>query len=343
MNTIKAEIDRLTEAKENIRTSANVKGAEIPGDAKLDEYSSYIDNISTNNSKIIMNDAYYLFYKGRFKECIEQFDFSDCTSFNSACKYCEQIDLTKNNFPVAKDLQYMCQGYKGTSIDLSTFNHDTITTLYATFMSSSIIHLELIGFSRCINLTSLCREATALKTITIKDFTAKINSASELFRDCSSLESVNIINSNMQPFQLAQAFNNCTSLKQIDLSSFDTSKTTNMSLMFNNCTSLTTIENFSCDGLLASPGTTFQNCTSLKTLTFKPNSQIGSPTSSNTIILNLASASELNYNTLINSLGANTSGYVRQIKLNTTLYNSLTAEQIAEAEKKNYTLTYGTS
>lgn len=343
MNTIKAEIDRLTEAKENIRTSANVKGAEIPGDAKLDEYSSYIDNISTNNSKTIIDNAYYLFYKGRFKEDIEQFDFSNCTDFRYACMDCEQIDLTKNNFPVASNLQSMCQNYKGASIDLSTFNHDTITSLNATFSNSSIIHLELIDFPCCTNLTGLCSRATALKTITIKDFTAKIIGASQLFSDCSSLESVNIINANIKSSILTQTFKDCTSLKQIDLSSFDTSQTTNMTSMFINCTSLTTIENFSCDGMLASPITIFQNCTSLKTLTFKQNSQIGSPKSSNTIILDLASASELDYDTLINSLSENTSGYVRQIKLNTTLYNSLTAEQLAEAEKKNYTLTYGTS
>lgn len=49
------------------------------------------------------------------------------------------------------------------------------------------------------------------------------------------------------------------------------------------------------------------------------------------------------YEAFANSIGANTSGKTRTIRLYTTLYNSLTDEQKALLTDKGYTLSYGTS
>jgi len=49
------------------------------------------------------------------------------------------------------------------------------------------------------------------------------------------------------------------------------------------------------------------------------------------------------YEAFANSIGENTSGATKNIKLYTTLFNSLTDEQKALLTDKGYTITYGTS
>ena len=45
--SIQSEIDRLAQAKFNIAQAIGDKGVEVPADATLDEFHSYIDNIVT--------------------------------------------------------------------------------------------------------------------------------------------------------------------------------------------------------------------------------------------------------------------------------------------------------
>ena len=350
MNTIKAEIDRLTEAKNNIRNTVNSKGVYIPAEVKLDSYYMFINDIQNTGSgstceKIAVSDAYYLFYQNRFINDLERFDFTDCSSFRNTFSLCEQIDLSKNTFPNSSILQSTFSRYQGTSVDLSTFNHEKVLTMQECFSSSSITSLDLTNFVNCYDLNAICTNCSNLIDVRLQmiGLNNSIQALGSAFAGCTALEFIELRDLNTTELtNLSQTFANCKSLREINLNAINTEKCTTMTNMFNYCTALEYVDNFSCTGLKATTNI-FTGCSALKVLRFKNNEQIGSTSSTATITLNLAYSPNLNYDMLINSLGANTSGHVRQIKLNTTLYNSLTAEQIAEAEKKNYTLTYGTS
>jgi surface protein len=62
-------------------------------------------------------------------------------------------------------------------------------------------------------------------------------------------------------------FSDCNSLTTLDLSSFDTSKVTNMSYMFDSCSSLTTLDlsNFDTSNVTAMMGM-FRHCSKLTTI-----------------------------------------------------------------------------
>ena len=61
-------------------------------------------------------------------------------------------------------------------------------------------------------------------------------------------------------------FDGCSSLESIDLTSFDTSRTEDMSFLFNNCTSLETIDMIFDTSNVESMESMFSNCENIKTL-----------------------------------------------------------------------------
>ena len=90
--------------------------------------------------------------------------------------------------------------------------------------------------------------------------------------------------------------------------------------------------------------------TKLCNITFSNNGTFGNNSTTESLTLDLcqiwtssATSNVTRYTNLANSIGNNTSGLTRNIKLNTNLYNVLTDEQKAILTDKGYTITYGTS
>ena len=165
-------------------------------------------------------------------------------------------------------------------------------------------------------------------------------------------------------------------LKSLDVSNWDTSKVHNMQYIFANCTSLESLDmsaldlsnllNFTNPFYYASGLKTlilpnipkvinfdifvYSPQVSLQNLTFSNGGTFGNKSTSSSLTLNCArfwqgktDTIKGYYENFANSIGDNTSGKTRTIKLYTTLYNDLTDEQKALLTDKGYTITYGAS
>ncbi len=103
----------------------------------------------------------------------------------------------------------------------------------------------------------------------LKFNTSKMTTMERMFAYCKYLnDSLNLSNfdtSNVT--DMSMMFYDCETLTSLDLSNFDTSKVTNMYGMFSNCNSLTNIDisNFNTSNVI-SMGNMFYGCSSLKTL-----------------------------------------------------------------------------
>ncbi len=142
----------------------------------------------------------------------------------------------------------MFDSYKGTTLDLSTFDTSKVTQMYSMFASCiNLITLDLSNFntSKVTNMNSMFDDQlnkTGIKATIIfpKGFGSVATNMSNMFRYYSGTT--------------------------LDLSNFNTSKVTNMNSMFQNCNNLTTLDlsSFTFDKLTSSPSTayTFQNVSS---------------------------------------------------------------------------------
>ena len=79
--SIASEITRLQNAKSDIKTAIESKGVEVPSNAKLDEYDTYIENISGGGSDIALdNDVNFYDYDGTIVKSYTKDDFLELTS-----------------------------------------------------------------------------------------------------------------------------------------------------------------------------------------------------------------------------------------------------------------------
>lgn len=194
-----------------------------------------------------------------------------------------------------------------------------------------------------------------------------INNTKKSTIDCSGFNLSRCTN-------MESMFYYCTWLKSLDVSNWDTKNVVNMDYMFYGCSNLESLD-MSCLDLsnLLSFMNLFQYANKLKTLvlpdiprtknfslsgssmtiqnlTFANGGTFGNKSNSDSLTLNCTRFWKENtdtikeyYENFANSIGENTSGKTRNIKLYTTLYNDLTDEQKALLTDKGYTITYGTS
>lgn len=133
------------------------------------------------------------------------------------------------------------------------------------------------------------------------------------FKNCSSIENINISiiydDNDGKYLYMTECFNNCTKLKTI---------TGNLDL-----SNIYTLQNG------------FSGCTSLERI--ETNGQIAK-NQPNDFTIDISASAVFDIASFINSLAANTSGYTRTIKLNSTVYSGITEETQALATQKSYTL-----
>lgn len=268
------------------------------------------------------NSAAY--YKIEFSN-INEADYSNVTYMNNMFSYCKNIDIDI----ILKDINKvinMSNIFDNTNIisaDLSQANNTVCTNVDYAFRASKITKITFGG----------------LKYQGI--------SAKYVAYGCNKLTEIEW--NNLCPSSLRYAFYNCTALKNVDCSNLDGSKLTDVAYMFGNCSNIVEVLNINLNYVTSSANLLLFGATNLskmKRFTFKTNTTFGKNTVSSEIILNLARLTAFDadgYTEMINTLANNESGYVRTIKLNTTLYNSLSDEQKALATDKGYSLSYGTS
>lgn len=255
----------------------------------LDAMPQAIRDIKSGGADFTIDDASYLFYGGArldqkdnlmpllkdikstaymFYNCGSSLKEVDLTGLNTSkvtsmssmfygCSGLSNIDLSGFDVSKVESMSNMFNGCKFTSIDLSTLETNRLEDIDGMFSGcSNLIDVDMSNFV-----------FWNLDQMTMKN----------LFYNCSKLKSVKFPSREIRLYNANQAFYNCLELTSIDLSCFDTKKSTGSVFQstFTGCKKLEEIIGFSdASGTGHSIGfPTGNNATApvaLKRLTFKP-------------------------------------------------------------------------
>lgn len=229
--------------------------------------------------------------------------------------------------------------YKLTAIpQINTSNMTTANTMFIS--CTSLLTIPLLDTSKVTTMASMFAGCAALQTIP-KLNTSACTNTSGMFRDCTALKIIPQIDmSNVT--NISSMFNNCKSLETIP--QLDTSKVFSYTSVFNGCSNLTRLPSLNL-GAAINITDLFKECSKLtdvgglidfgKTVTAStnPNNSYYS--------LTLTQCKALTHDSLLNIINGlyDISGMpVQKIILGTTLKAKLTAEEIAIATNKGWTV-----
>ena len=246
---------------------------------------------------------------------------------------------------------YSCSSL--TSIPL--LNTSNVTSMQNMFENcSSLTSIPQLDTSNVTSMTSMFEGCSSLTYIPLLD-TSKVTNMSYMFNSCSSLTSIPLLNTG-NVTSMNDMFISCSSLTSIP--SLDTSKVTTMSEMFNGCSSLTSIPQldtikvknmsrmvFGCSSLTSISLLDTSNVTdmsyffgygNMNKLTYLGGFKNLSISVASYFLDNCPNLTVESLMNVINNL-ATVSG--KTLKFGSTNLNKLTAEQIAIATAKGWTLT----
>lgn len=300
----------------NSETITNIANAirEKNGETELylpSEMSQKILDITTGTS-------------GEGKQPNAEFAYSrgDTEKINNFVEICEDYAFNCNN--LFKTTYSHQLDEKNVTITSASYMFDFITSV------SETTSLDLSGFdlSQCTDMSNMFRSS---------------NGISEII----GIEDWDVHNVNT----LDYAFYYCYNIKKFDLSKWNLSKCEKFYNVFTGCNLMGTLilpdlPSVTSFHLFSSVGSSTKLCN----ITFSNNGTFGNNSVTESLTLDLcqiwtnsSTSNVTRYTNLANSIGNNTSGLTRNIKLNTNLYNGLTDEQKAILTDKGYTITYGTS
>ena len=294
-------------------------------------------------------------------------DISNITDTNSMFVNCHEltsIEGIKNwSIKNVTDMPYMFQNCYGlTNLDLSGWDTSNVTNMNSMFYScSNLTSLDVSGFDTS-NVTNMgdmfqyCTKLTSIEGIGEWD-TSEVKDMANMFRDCRGLMSldlsgwdtsevkdmsymfrscINLTSLDLSGWKtynvtdMNNMFIACSNLINLDVSGFDTSKVTNMSYMFQNCNGLTSLDLSGWDtGKVTNMSNMFSGCSGLTSLDSMMN--ISTSLSLSDTILDVSSLLDV-----IDNLATLTS--TKTLTLGTVLLAKLTAEQIAVATNKGWTV-----
>ena len=316
MGTIADKLNELKRTKDNIKAAIISKGVNVADNTPFSSYPNKISEIETGGIAKPRVTAKYAYHKNSPETNLTQKEIDSYvfvaegmfSNYNSQRIYA--IDGKKLIIVNPVKMFYYCKNLK--SLDISKFDTSAVTDMRSMFNS-------------CSSLTSL---------------------------DLSNWDTSNVTN-------LSFTFYNCSKLKEIDLSTLNLIKCDNISYAFGYCSGLLKLRlpdiPKSSSSLIQMFNVACSKCNDFK---FVNGGTFGNKSTSSSLTLSLVdiwrgSADAIAtghdktngffYEAFANSIGENTSGKTRTIKLYTTLYNSLTYEQKALLTDKGYTLSYGTS
>ena len=248
------------------------------------------------------------------------------------------------------------------TIDLSSLNTSQVTSMYEAFYDCSHlkeINLTNVDTSNVTNMSNMFRYCQRIDVLDLSSFdTSNVTNMSNMFSSCSELYSLNITNfdtSNVT--NMSYMFNGCRLLIEVVLVGFDTSKVTNMSYMFNSCSRFTSLQTRYFDtSNVTDMSNMFGYCDSLMNLymyydtsnvTDMSNMFVGDYKLENVIgrfegtkvDLNLFHSPLTTDSAMVFIDGLATVTEKRTLSLKASTYDSLTAEQIAIATSKGWTVT----
>lgn len=194
---------------------------------------------------------------------------------------------------------------------------------------------DSLDFSNVVDMSNMFNGCTSLQTIPQLDC-GNVTNMSGMFKDCTSLQTIPLINTS-NVTNMYNMFNYCTKLTTISL--IDTSNVTDMDNMFYSCRLLQSIPLLDCSKVKymsnmfgSSDNTTLTEIGGFKNLKISITSNFLNKAP------NLTTESLMNViNNVYDLTGNGLSG--QSLKFGSTNLNKLTAEQIAVATAKGWTLT----
>ena len=368
MGTIADKLNELKRTKDNIKAAIISKGVNVADNTPFSSYPNKIAEIETGGIATPRVTAKYAYHKNNPETNLTQEEidryvfvaegmFSNC---NSQRIYA--IDGKKLIIVNPVKMFYYCQLLK--SLDVSKFDTSAVTNMNNMFYyCKALKSLDLSNWdtSNVTDLGSMFYYCQALASLDLSNWnTSNVTNLGSMFNGCSSLTSLDLSNwdtSNVT--SLSYTFYNCAKLKEIDLSTLNLIKCDNIYYAFGYCSELLKLR---LPDIPKSSSSSIQMfnvvCSKCNDFQFANGGTFGNKSTSSSLTLSLVyiwrgSADAIAtghdktngyfYEAFANSIGENTSGKTRNIKLYTTLYNSLTDEQKALLTDKGYTLSYGTS
>jgi hypothetical protein len=172
---------------------------------------------------------------------------------------------------------------------------------------------------------------------------SSIKSAYYMFQNCTNLKKVYGVDkinfSNVT--DIDRMFTGCSKLEEVDFSIFDLGtkqREVGMYFLFYNCSSLKKILNLDLTYTFDSNVSLNQN--NLTELTFKKDSVISKFAEKDiSHTINKVSLDKNGIHRMLESLGTNDTGYMREFKISPYVYDVLPTETLSLATEKNYTLT----
>ena len=288
--------------------------------------------------------------------------FTETIKNSSSSSYGAFVDTIKK-LPKYKNTGTSCRNmfyvYKGTEIDLSNFDTSLVTDMSSMFDNcSNLTSLDLSKLDTG-NVTTMnemfngCRAFTSLDISTFD--TKSLTDMSEMFYDCTNLQSLYVANLDTSKVSnMSNMFYNCSKLKNLDLSTWKPSSITNLSYMFNYCSVLTNLDLSGFDASnVININSMFASCSSLTNLNFMKNlgkAYVQKTNNYSNYRLSLSNSTKLTHDALMDIINnlydlnltydvANGGVlYTQSLQIGTTNKSKLTADDIAIATAKGWTI-----
>ena len=272
---------------------------------------------------------------------------SGCTQFNIPYNNKQSVNVKVNkDLTFETDLQEPLTNASGMfrgmsyleTLDLNNLDTSKVTVMYDMFSQSTYLKdIKLnIDTSKVYDMQRVFNGCTRLETLDLSNFdTSNATTFYYMFRDCSSLKTLDLSNFDTSKVtDIRSMFQDCSSLKTLDLSSFDTAKVTMGFDVFRGCKALETIMIGNLDlSHIWDINYFFGSCVSLKNVIGK--------FKSNRNDLDLSDSPLTAQSAMVFINGLATVTEKRTLSLSATTYDSLTAEQIAIATNKGWTVIRG--
>lgn len=227
------------------------------------------------------------------------------------------------------------------SLDMSGLDATDVQNITNIFSGCSLLHSIVFpssGFPSAIGASGAF-QSCGLTSIQMKDL--KLNSVqniSNIFFGCSNLRAVDFTDTDLSGVtNMSGAFRSCNSITAIDLSGTNLNSVKTISNMCNFCPGLVTIDLSNVDfSAVTSVSAAFTRCDNLENIITNENTVFPSVSMLDTF----SSCPKLSVQSVRNIFNALPTVTGMTIKLHATTYNRLSADDIAIATDKGWTVTH---
>ena len=347
MATIAENLQTIIDIKADIKTAIENKGVTV-GDAGFGEYASKIDSIKTEgfdfeqigynqeainfSNELINNDILYS------KQLYDAWDPSRTNTYElyrdkSELVYAPLIDTS--NVTDMGSMFYDCREL----LVVPLFDTSKVNSMNSMFYRcSSLTIVPQFDTSKVTDMGSMFYYCSKLTSVPLFD-TSNVTSMYQMFMHCNDLTSIPLFDTS-NVTSMNSMFYGCSSLTSVPL--FDTSKVTIMHRMFNSCSKLTSVSLFDTSNV-TNVGYMFEFCNALTDVGGFINIGQSFSGSDNTTFdfayspLTHESCMNIINNVYDMNLNTNYTG-IPTLRIRSTTYNLLSADDIAIATSKGWTV-----